>query len=80
MNNPLLVDGRNFLDPDGVRAAGITYEAIGRPALADRDPARTKLTMQALILAGARALACGRSPTRCRSRCCRWPGGPTSRT
>ena len=32
MNNPLLVDGRNFLDPDAVRAAGITYEAIGRPA------------------------------------------------
>ncbi len=33
MANPLLVDGRNFLDPDAVRAAGITYEAIGRPSL-----------------------------------------------
>ena len=32
MSNPLLVDGRNFLDPDAVRAAGITYEAIGRPS------------------------------------------------
>jgi hypothetical protein len=36
MGNPLLVDGRNFLDPGVVRAAGITYEAIGRPSIADR--------------------------------------------
>jgi UDPglucose 6-dehydrogenase len=34
MANPLLVDGRNFLDPETIRAAGITYEAIGRPSLA----------------------------------------------
>jgi UDPglucose 6-dehydrogenase len=33
MANPLLVDGRNFLDPATIRAAGITYEAIGRPSL-----------------------------------------------
>jgi UDPglucose 6-dehydrogenase len=31
MANPLLVDGRNFLDPDEIRAAGFTYEGIGRP-------------------------------------------------
>jgi UDPglucose 6-dehydrogenase len=31
MANPLIVDGRNFLDPDALRAAGFTYEAIGRP-------------------------------------------------
>jgi UDPglucose 6-dehydrogenase len=37
MSNPLLVDGRNFLDPEVVRAAGITYEAIGRPSLPDRS-------------------------------------------
>jgi UDPglucose 6-dehydrogenase len=37
MANPLLVDGRNFLDPETVRAAGITYEAIGRPSVADRS-------------------------------------------
>ena len=37
MDNPLLVDGRNFLDPDAVRAAGITYEAIGRPSAPDRS-------------------------------------------
>jgi UDPglucose 6-dehydrogenase len=32
MRNPLIVDGRNLLDPDAVRAAGFTYEAIGRAA------------------------------------------------
>jgi UDPglucose 6-dehydrogenase len=37
MSNPLLVDGRNFLDPAAVRAAGITYEAIGRPSIPDRS-------------------------------------------
>jgi UDPglucose 6-dehydrogenase len=31
MKTPLLVDGRNFLDPETLRAAGFTYEAIGRP-------------------------------------------------
>jgi UDPglucose 6-dehydrogenase len=30
MRNPLIVDGRNMLDPDAVRAAGFAYEAIGR--------------------------------------------------
>jgi UDPglucose 6-dehydrogenase len=36
MENPLLVDGRNFLDPEALRAAGITYEAIGRPGAGER--------------------------------------------
>ena len=31
MRGALLVDGRNFLDPAAVRAAGLTYEAVGRP-------------------------------------------------
>jgi UDPglucose 6-dehydrogenase len=35
MGSPLLVDGRNFLDPEAVRGAGIVYEAIGRPSLGD---------------------------------------------
>jgi UDPglucose 6-dehydrogenase len=30
MRNPLIVDGRNMLDPDTVREAGFAYEAIGR--------------------------------------------------
>ena len=30
MANPLLIDGRNFLDPQKLRAAGFAYEGIGR--------------------------------------------------
>src|SRR6266498_2131079 len=30
MRNPLIIDGRNLLDPKEVRAAGFTYEGIGR--------------------------------------------------
>ena len=37
MNTPLLVDGRNFLDGDAISAAGITYEAIGRPSAVARS-------------------------------------------
>ena len=37
MSTPLVVDGRNFLDGDALRAAGITYEAIGRPSIVDRS-------------------------------------------
>jgi UDPglucose 6-dehydrogenase len=32
MRRPLIVDGRNLLDPDQVRAAGFAYEGIGRPS------------------------------------------------
>jgi UDPglucose 6-dehydrogenase len=32
MSRPLLVDGRNMLDPAALRAAGFAYEGIGRPA------------------------------------------------
>jgi UDPglucose 6-dehydrogenase len=31
MARPLIIDGRNLLDPAAVRAAGFTYEGIGRP-------------------------------------------------
>jgi UDPglucose 6-dehydrogenase len=31
MATPLLIDGRNYLDPEKVRAAGFAYEGIGRP-------------------------------------------------
>ena len=30
MRTPLLVDGRNFLDPATLRDAGFIYEGIGR--------------------------------------------------
>ena len=47
MRNPLIVDGRNLLDPEEARAAGFTYEGIGRAAnavpgvveAAEREPA-----------------------------------------
>jgi UDPglucose 6-dehydrogenase len=32
MRGSLLVDGRNFIDPDTARSAGLVYEAIGRPS------------------------------------------------
>src|SRR5207248_10477850 len=32
MANPLIVDGRNLLDPDETRRAGFVYEGIGRPS------------------------------------------------
>jgi UDPglucose 6-dehydrogenase len=35
MNTPLVVDGRNFLDGEALRDAGITYESIGRPSVVD---------------------------------------------
>jgi UDPglucose 6-dehydrogenase len=30
MAGDLVIDGRNALDPDAVRAAGLSYEGIGR--------------------------------------------------
>src|SRR5439155_14893151 len=46
MRRPILVDGRNLLDPAAVRAAGFAYEGIGRssspfgslPETTERDP------------------------------------------
>jgi UDPglucose 6-dehydrogenase len=32
MRTPLIVDGRNMLDPATVRAAGFSYESVGRPS------------------------------------------------
>jgi UDPglucose 6-dehydrogenase len=33
MANPLVIDGRNFLDAEAIRAAGLTYDGIGRPTV-----------------------------------------------
>ena len=46
MRHPLIVDGRNLLDPAAVRAAGFAYEGIGRavsptdvlPETPEREP------------------------------------------
>jgi UDPglucose 6-dehydrogenase len=35
MANPLLIDGRNFLDPEQLRGAGFNYEGIGRAGAAE---------------------------------------------
>jgi len=40
MANPLLIDGRNLLDPDETRLAGFTYEGIGRPESPLAAPAK----------------------------------------
>src|SRR5438477_1828514 len=32
MRRPIIVDGRNLLDPAAVRAAGFAYEGVGRPS------------------------------------------------
>ena len=40
MARPLLVDGRNFLDPDVLRAAGFEYDGIGRAPAASPAPTR----------------------------------------
>jgi len=32
MRRPIVVDGRNLLDPETVRAAGFAYEGVGRPS------------------------------------------------
>jgi hypothetical protein len=31
MRHPLIIDGRNLLDPAAARATGFAYEGIGRP-------------------------------------------------
>jgi UDPglucose 6-dehydrogenase len=36
MRGTLVVDGRNFLDPDTVGAAGLAYEGVGRASQARR--------------------------------------------
>jgi UDPglucose 6-dehydrogenase len=39
MANPLLIDGRNFLDPKALTAAGFEYEGIGRATMSEPSPA-----------------------------------------
>jgi len=39
MARPLIIDGRNLLDPEQVRRAGFAYECIGRPGVTAVKPA-----------------------------------------
>jgi UDPglucose 6-dehydrogenase len=45
MEVPILVDGRNFFDPDAVRKAGFEYVCMGREGISAADlrayPAKT---------------------------------------
>jgi UDPglucose 6-dehydrogenase len=49
MRNPLIIDGRNLLDPTAVRAAGFAYEAIGRPASALEGLPETEAPVRELL-------------------------------
>jgi UDPglucose 6-dehydrogenase len=51
MNRPVIVDGRNVLDPETVRRAGFAYEGVGRPS----PPAKERPEPQSAELAGAPA-------------------------
>jgi UDPglucose 6-dehydrogenase len=42
MRKPVIVDGRNLLDPEAARAAGFTYEGIGRAASSLADLPETE--------------------------------------
>ena len=62
MANPLIVDGRNLLDPEARARAGFAYEGIGRPARrrtsCPRRPSRRSRVasaVEAIILAGGKA-------------------------
>ena len=59
MARPLIVDGRNYLDPEALAAAGFEYEGIGQTVSSARPrPARQRLPpvrsarMQAIVLVG----------------------------
>ena len=51
MKRPLIVDGRNLLDPETARRAGFAYEGIGRPS----EPVDERVGKEATELAGALA-------------------------
>ena len=51
MARPLLVDGRNFLDPEALREAGFEYEGIGRAGEGAPAPTRRRV-VQAIVLVG----------------------------
>ena len=76
MANPLIIDGRNLLDPAEARAAGFVYEGIGRPVAADAFASADASAMEAIILAAARPSGSATRPAAGRSRSSRSPGKP----
>jgi UDPglucose 6-dehydrogenase len=47
MRRPLIVDGRNVLDPEAARAAGFVYECVGRPSPHVHDAAWAEQLLRA---------------------------------
>jgi hypothetical protein len=43
MAQPVIIDGRNLLDPEAAHAAGFVYEGIGRPRHASTAAQRGRL-------------------------------------
>ena len=68
MANPLIIDGRNLLDPETTRRAGFEYEGIGRPVL-ERCAARdARARPDHLGGSDHPRRRAGRAPRRCRGR------------
>jgi UDPglucose 6-dehydrogenase len=58
MRIPLIVDGRNFLDPAAVRRSGFAYECLGRPSSPVEELVSQPVDLtEALARSGARAPA-----------------------
>ena len=86
MARPLIIDGRNLLDPEQARAAGFEYEGIGRPTSplhglpeppsaspsSGRDPHRSDPRRR------RRNAPPASNRTGPRSRCCHWSTGRCS--
>jgi UDPglucose 6-dehydrogenase len=49
MRNPLIIDGRNLLDPEATRAAGFAYEGVGRAASALEGLPQTEAAERELL-------------------------------
>jgi UDPglucose 6-dehydrogenase len=62
MNTPILIDGRNFYDPDEMVQAGFIYEGIGRGKSISRKP-RGILTRKKTERMLSGAIAATRSPS-----------------
>ena len=60
MARPLLVDGRNFLDPEMLRSAGFEYEGIGTRRSSARPGGHCRLRCRRSSWSAARGRGCGR--------------------
>lgn len=49
MTNPIIIDGRNYLDPEALTNAGFTYIGIGRPTTFNRPPAKVEIKQNMFV-------------------------------